>query len=331
MIPRFAIVPRPLGALTLSLALATASTGAFAQAQPAVFNDDLFPPNARPGECYARVWVPEIYETRTDKVLRKEASESIEIIPAQYETVQEPVLVKEATTRLETVPAVYETVTEEVVVKPAETRLEVIPAVYETVTEEVLVKAGYTTWKMGRGPIERIDTATGEIMCLVEVPPVYETVEKTVLVTPAEIREIEVPAETMLVEKEVVVEPARTVEVEVPAEYETVEVLKLKAPAREVRTPLPEEYDIVEATMKVKDGRLEWRSILCETNTTPDIIRDLQAALQAAGYDPGPADGSLGWQTQRAVQAFQEAKGLPAGELTMETLDVLGIRPGADS
>ena len=54
--------------------------------------------------------------------------------------------------------------------KAASTRLETVPAQYETVTEEVLVRPAYTTWKKGTGPIQRIDQATGEIMCLVEVP-----------------------------------------------------------------------------------------------------------------------------------------------------------------
>lgn len=310
--------------LVATTLLASASTQVLAQAP---FDPALLPPNAVAGECYARVWVPERYETKTEQVLIREPSSTIETVPAEFEIVEEQVLVREATTQLEVVPARFETVTEQVLVRPAETRLEVVPATYDTVQEQVLLQAGYTTWKIGRGPIERIDTATGEIMCLVEVPPVYDTVEKTVVRTPATIQQVEVPAEYVTVEKQVVVEPAKTVEVAVPAEYRTVQVQRLVRPAQEVRTEVPAEYDVVESTVKVSDGHLEWRSILCETNTTPDIIRRLQAALNDAGYNAGPADGSLGGLTQRAVREFQEANGLPAGQLTMETLHALGVMP----
>jgi hypothetical protein len=218
-----------------------------------------------------------------------------------------------------------------VLVKPAELRYEVVPPAFATVDEEILVKEAHTTWKVGRGPIERIDTATGEIMCRVDVPAEYANVEKTVVETPVAITEVEAPAEYVTVEKQVVVEPARTVEVEVPAEYRTVEVQRLVAPAETVRTKVPAEYDVVERTVKVSDGHLEWRSILCETNTTPDVIRRLQTALGEAGYDAGPVDGSLGYMTRRAVEAFQRDHDLPTGELTMETLDALGVMPQPSS
>lgn len=40
-------------------------------------------------------------------------------------------------------------------------------------------------------------------------------------------------------------------------------------------------------------------------------IRDVQAQLQAHGFDPGPADGKVGPRTCRAVRAYQRAAGLP--------------------
>ena len=54
---------------------------------------DLFPPNPRPGECYARVIIPAKYDTATKRVLKREASERIEIIPAKYTMVDERVMV----------------------------------------------------------------------------------------------------------------------------------------------------------------------------------------------------------------------------------------------
>jgi murein L,D-transpeptidase YcbB/YkuD len=44
----------------------------------------------------------------------------------------------------------------------------------------------------------------------------------------------------------------------------------------------------------------------------PAVVTQLQEALTAAGYEPGPADGTYGRGTEAAVVAFQEANGLSA-------------------
>ncbi len=286
---------------------------------------DLLPPKARPGECYARAFVPPQYKPVSKTVLKSEAGERVETIPARYEWVEERVLVEEASEQLEVVPAKYGWKEEKVLVKEASTQLVEVPAVYETVTEKVLVRDGYTTWKKGRGPIERIDNATGEIMCLVEVPPEYKTVTKRVVKTPASVRKVEIPAEYETVKRRVVIEPAKTVTVQVPAKYNTVKVRKLLEPAKERRIEIPAEYQKVTDQILVAEGHLEWRPILCETNTTPDVVRKLQSALRNAGYDPGAIDGILGKSTMSAVNAYQKANGLASGQLTMEALRRLKV------
>jgi peptidoglycan hydrolase-like protein with peptidoglycan-binding domain len=51
----------------------------------------------------------------------------------------------------------------------------------------------------------------------------------------------------------------------------------------------------------------------------------MQRALKDAGYNPGPIDGSIGFQTLAAIESFQRAKGLARGGLTMEALKELGV------
>lgn len=319
---------RKMTALTIAgCAMALASSGAAetGPAQAVQAAASMLPPNARPGECYARVFVPPEYKNVSKTVVKREAGVKIETTPAEYEWVEEQVLVKEAFDKLEIIPAEFDWVEEQVLVKPAGEKLVPVEAEYDTVEERVLVRDGYTTWKKGRGPIEKLDHGTGEIMCLVNVPPEYKTVTKRVLVRPAGVDKVEVPAEYATVKKQVLLKAAETRKIEVPAEYKTVKTMKLVQPAQEIRTEIPAEVETVAENVKVKDGRMEWRPILCETNTSPDVVRKLQSALMNAGFNPGAIDGSLGGRTFTAVQAYQQANGLPSGQLTLETLHSLGV------
>ena len=287
----------------------------------------LLPPGAKAGECYARVFVPSTYKTVSEQVLKNEASERVEVIPAKFEWVEEPVLVREESERVEVVPATYKQVTERVLIKPESERLETVPAVYKSVSEEILVRAAYTTWKKGRGPIEKIDQATGEIMCLIEVPAEYKTVTKRVLVSSESVRKVPVPAEYKTITRTVVDQPATTRTVKIPAEHGTVRVSKLVEPAKERRIPIPAEYQTVNKTEQLSEGHLQWRSILCETNVTSDIVSRIQRALLSKGYNPGSIDGVLGVDTMDAVKAFQQNNQLPSGQLTLDTLNALGVKP----
>jgi regulator of extracellular matrix RemA (YlzA/DUF370 family) len=290
----------------------------------AVGEADL-PPKAKPGECYARVLVSAEYKTVSKRVLKQEASEKIETVPAKYETVEEKILIKEASEKIEVTEAQYEWVEERVLVKEASEELVAVPAVYKAVQEQVMIRPAYTVWKNGRGPIERIDNTTGEIMCLVEVPAEYTTLEKRVLERPAGVTKKIIPAEYKTVKKQMMVKPPSMQRVEIPAEYETIQVQRITEPAKETRVEIPAVYETVTENIKITDSRMLWRPILCETNVTPDIIQSLQRALEKAGYNPGAADGKVGEQTRQALSAFQKSKGLAQGQLTIETLKELGI------
>lgn len=310
-------------------ALLVAGLAASAGAQTAAKafeGEELLPPGAKAGECYARVFVPATYKTVTETVLKSEASERVEVMPAQYQWVEEQVMVKGPSQRLEVFPATYGWVEEQVLVKEATTQVKEIPAAYKTVTEQVVDRPAHTVWKKGRGPMERVDYGTGEIMCLVEVPATYKTVTKRMLVKPAETQEVTIPAEYKTVRKRVMKTPPTTRVVEIPAEYTTVKVRKLVSPPQTKKVPIPAQYQEVTRQVKVTEGAMEWQPILCQTNVTPEIVRSIQQALSKAGHDPGPIDGQLGARTMSAVQSYQRAKGLPAGNLTYDTLRSLGVK-----
>jgi peptidoglycan hydrolase-like protein with peptidoglycan-binding domain len=44
--------------------------------------------------------------------------------------------------------------------------------------------------------------------------------------------------------------------------------------------------------------------------STGSVVKDVQASLAAAGYDPGPADGRMGAKTRAAIIRYQQEKGL---------------------
>ncbi len=295
-------------------------------ATPVSASGDLLPPNAKAGECYARVLTPATYRTETKEVIKKEAGYRIEVSQPTYEWDTERVLVKEESEVAELVPARYEWRTESILVKDAQEKLKTIPAIYENKTEKILVKAAYTTWKKGRGPIEKLDNSTGEIMCLVEIPAEYRTVTSKVLVTPARTEKITIPAVYKDIKRKVMVEGPTMVKRTIPAVYKTVKVKKIATPGKERRIEIPAVYQTVSNRVKLTDSFLEWRSILCETNTTGTVVRDIQRALSAAGHNPGPIDGVIGSETMRAVKSYQRAKNLAVGQLTFETLKSLGVR-----
>ena len=293
--------------------------------RPVSAGTELLPPNAKAGECYARVYIPPQYQTKTERVLARAEAERIETLPPVFKPVKKRLLVKAEAQRLEVIPARYDWVEERVLVRPTAERLVTTPPVYENVSERILVKPAYTTWKKGRGPIEKINQATGEIMCLVEVPAEYRTLTKRVLKTPAGTRKITIPAVYKTVKKRMMVEAPKTRTVTIPAVYRTQVVNELVQSASEKRIKIPATYQQVTKRQQVSEGRVEWRPILCETNTTAGVVSRLQVALQRAGHNPGRVDGVLGSETMSAVKSYQRAKGLPSGKLTIETLKSLGV------
>lgn len=293
----------------------------------------LFPPNPKAGQCYARVLIPASYNTISEQVVVREAGERFEIIPARYETVSENRLIKEASTRLEVIPAEYSEVEERILVKPATKKIVEVAAVYETVTERVLDKAAHTVWKKGppasqsASVLSQTTSDTGEIMCLVEVPATYKTVEKRVLVTPARTEEIDVPAEYETVTKMIVTKPAETREITIPAEYGDVQVTKIVAAAKQQRIAVPAEIDTINKTTKVSDESMEWRQVVCEVNLTRDNVLALQKSLADKGYYKAGLDGIIGGQTLAAAREYALDSNLPAGSnyVPIEVVESLNV------
>ncbi len=305
-----------------------------------------YPPNALPGQCFSRILIPELTETVSEQVIDLPVSSELRIVAAEYVFEQEQILVKEATTRYHVIPATYETITEQVLIQPEMTISKVIAAVYEEYEEQVLVRPAFTTWKPGAGLIgdggyrhgddgrlyapdgslvQTIIQPTGEILCKVEVPPKYKTVSRKRLVSAEHTEDTVVAAKYETVTKQVIAIPPRVEEEVVAAEYSTIRVRREVSPARTETITIPATYKTIEKIKIVSGGNLEWREVICDTNSTPELISQVQSSLTSRGYSTGRVDGVFGMSTLHAMEKFQRDNGYIVGQLTMETMDALGV------
>lgn len=284
------------------------------------------------GTCYAPVLIPETFETVTEQVLHEPERTEIRIYPAEYRTVPQLIEVKQAATEYRIVPAVYEAVTEQVLVRPERTETVVIPAEYETYTEHVLVRQAYSVLDLkedvaGRGIAGEDDASKppgNEVLASVEVPAEYKTITRTRIVKPEQSETHIIPAEYQTLVKQVLVEPARVEPVTIPAEYETLMIEQLVRPAREEIVSLPATYRTVEKQIVTGEGRAEWKTVLCDEDMSPGTITALQKALSQIGHAV-EIDGKFGPATMSALEGYQREQGLGVGQLSLETLEALGI------
>jgi hypothetical protein len=90
---------------------------------------------------------------------------------------------------------------------------------------------------------------------------------------------------------------------------------------------IPAEYaTVTKKSVSRKGGFSEWREVVCNDGVTVSLVRQVQRALRERGYDPGPDDNVMGSQTKSALVKFQKDKGLPSGNLNIETLNALGVK-----
>ncbi len=227
-------------------------------------------------------------------------------IPAVFQTVSRQVIDQPAYVRTIEVPGTSKTVKVRVEASPARTEEVTIPAVFQTVSRQVIDKPA----------------TQREIV----IPAEFRTVERRVVDTPAGVRKIPVAAVSQTIQRRVVDTPASMREETIPAVFRTVTRQVIDQPASSRAVDVPAQYETISYQVKTADARIENRAILCETNATPAKIMEIQRALSAAGYNPGPVNGVLRESTMRAVNGYQQSKGLPVdGFLNLETVKSLGV------
>jgi hypothetical protein len=313
---------------------------------------------ATPATTREDVTTPE-YKTITRQVIKSGLVPCEEVVGAEYAEVTKTVLKSAATTREEEIAAEYKTITKQVLKSAASSREEVLPGEYKTITKSMqmygrgILKAGTGTGLNGDGgtvvdengnTIGRYCGAKGAYSskmnnggntndCIYPayreeiIPATYSTVTKQVIKSAASSREDEIPAEYKTVTKQVVKSAATSREEVIPAAYEnkTKQVVRSAATTRE--TDVPAEYATITKRKLVKQGGVtEWREVLCDSKVDSYTVSQIQAALKSRGYDAGPEDNVMGSRTKAALTQFQKDKGLPVGQLNIETLKALGVK-----
>lgn len=286
------------------------------------------PPTSEYGKCYAKCKVPDVYETITLQKLKKEASTKLVKIPAKFETQTEQTLKQEAYTKYKIHPATFKTVSEQVLVKPESRKLRTISAKYTTESKQILVEPARGKWVKKRSPnCFSQNPKDCYVACYEEVPAKYRTEKYQVLASPATTTEEVIPAVYKTITHKVIDRPARVEEIVVPATYKTITKKVLVSPASVQEETIPAVYgSVTEKRLVSKGGFTVWTEILCAAKTTSSKIYSVQRALKAAGYNPGAIDGIMGLQTTNALKKFQQDKGLPIGNLNIETLNTLGVQ-----
>ena len=289
-------------------------------------NSSLTPPHAKAGECYAKVLIPAEYATKTEEKLLTSKVEKLTVTEPVYKEVEYKILDKAESFKYVLKPATYKCVKNKVMVEPEKVTYKVIPATFKEVEEKIMISPSREVWKKGKGPITKIDNNTGDIMCLITIPAKYKTVKTKVVDQEAKTEKIVTPAVYKYVKAKEVDQEASYEKVIIPATYKIVVVQELVKEADINKAVKEETYQTVESTYLTRAEELKWERILCETNTNKDVIRELQQALQDRGYNPGSVDGVYGYNTQKALNAFQLENNLPTGAITLESLDALNIK-----
>ncbi|MFK8078407.1 MAG: peptidoglycan-binding protein [Granulosicoccus sp.] len=245
-------------------------------------DNTLILPDAKPGECYAKVITPAQFTTKTEEVVVQEASERIETIEAKYEKVDRTIVIKEPSQLLtasrtefakesrkvevltaskswttksgnKTLPASPDAIAQIASsgvdtdsVDPGGCFIEFFEAAkYKTEVERVMIKPAYET--------------------ITTIPAEYETVQERIVVKEASSEVVDVPAIYRTQTESVLVEPARSVWredcgviekvdnatgevlclVEVPAKYETLTKTVLDTPATTKTISVPAVYKTI--------------------------------------------------------------------------------------
>jgi len=207
---------------------ATFSTALIATTTVSANSDTDVLPDAKAGECYAKVLVPPSYKTETIESLVSEAAETILVVPAKYSDATEQIVKQEASTVITAIAPEYETAEASVVVVPGSTDW---------------VRGGIeSSMVASKGDLSEIESAGHDLskakpgMCFYEhykPATIKKNMEKVLITEETETLEV-VPASFKAAKKEIMVSPKSSKYVVTPASFKTEQAKILVEPAKSI-------------------------------------------------------------------------------------------------
>jgi len=261
-------------------------------------------PDAKPGECYAKVIIPAKYEVSTETVLVKPVSEKVTVAPAVFEATEKSIVEKDAYTKINVIPTKFREEVEKVEVAKASTvwvtslgekGIPASPALLAGAKTNGVNLAGAAVgacYKEYYSPAKYEET-TKEVLVKEEseeikvAPAQFEETEEIVVVKQASKKKVYVPAQYETIEERIEVEPAKSVWkkgdgpitkidnttgeimclIQVPAVYKTVTKTVLKTPSSIDLVEVPEETKAVKVNKLVSDATIDKVKIPAEYKT----------------------------------------------------------------
>ncbi len=155
------------------------------------------------GQCMGKVYKPAVYKSETVRVLKVEAGQKVQVIPAKFEWVEK-----------------------KVEIAPAYTIKKVVPAKYKMVKEKVVDKAEHVVVKNGG------DSYSGEVMCKVKVPATYKTITKREMIEGPKTIDQTIEAKYKVFKVKQLVQDEQVVTKDIPEEYSEYTKKALVSPAQ---------------------------------------------------------------------------------------------------
>lgn len=251
-------------------------------------------PDAKPGQCFAKVIIPAKYETKSEQVMIKPESETVKIKPAVFGVTEKSVVVKPGYTTVKAIPAKFKEMVEKVEVSPATTQWTTgLGKNASPASPSLLAGAKSNGVDIEGAPVgacfkeyyvpARFTQTEKEILVKEASEEVKITDAKfkdsleTVVVKQASQEKVYHPAEYQTVEETVEIEPAKSVWkkgdgpisridnstgeimclVEIPAKFKTFKTTTLKTAARVDLVSVPEETKAVKVSMLATDAVVE--------------------------------------------------------------------------
>ena len=281
-------------------------------------------PNAKAGECYAKVIVPAEFDVKTEEVLVKPESEKVDIKEALFDTAEKPILVKAGFTQIKVAPTKFREEVEEVETSKISTtwvtRLDKrgIPASpallagaktngidIEKAEPNQCFKEYFTPAKFEQ--IEKEILVKEESEEIKIIAPQFEDTQEIVVVKQASKKKVYKPAEYETIEEKIEIEPAKAVWkkgdgpitkidnstgdimclVQVPAKYQIVKKTVLKTPSSIELVDVPETTQAVKVSKLVSDATVDKVKIPAEYKkvSVKNKVSDASFSWRATGAD----------------------------------------------